>query len=417
MEDVDIGWCSDGSPCYNIGWSAPGEWLAYDVQVATSGSYSFAIRAATPYSGTAMHVEVDGVNVTGALVAPNTGGWHTWVDVTSAPVSLAAGSHTLRLVADTGGYNLDYLKIAQVETTTNSPQTSIALGAYISGAPWTASKIDEYTGLVGSAPKIVMWYQDWADSWGKQFNPGGIMDAVAARGAMPMVTWEPHNGAVSGMQSNYALRTILSGTYDGYIRDWALQAKAWDKPFYLRFASEMNGNWFSWSPGVNGNTGAEYVATWRRVVDIFRQEGVTNVRWVWSPNIEYSGSTPFADVYPGDAYVDWIGVDGYNWGTSDQWHTWQTLEQVLAPSYDKLAALSNKPMMIAETASAELGGDKAEWITQGFLTTVTTRFPLVRAVVWFNERKETDWHVDSSPEALAAVREVATSPLYQGRLP
>ena len=73
--------------------------------------------------------------------------------------------------------------------------------------------------------------------------------------------------------------------------------------------------------------------------------------------------------------------------------------------------------MIAETASTELGGDKAKWITQGLLTDVPSRFPRVRAVVWFQENKETDWRVNSSSSALAAYRKAASSSTYQGRLP
>ena len=90
--------------------------------------------------------------------------------------------------------------------------------------------------------------------------------------------------------------------------------------------------------------------------DLFVKDGATNVRWVWSPNVEYSTSTPFADVYPGDAYVDWIGVSGYNDGPTDQWHYWTSLHDVFAQSYADLTALSSKPMMIAETASTETGG-------------------------------------------------------------
>jgi beta-mannanase len=275
--------------------------------------------------------------------------------------------------------------------------------------------MDEFSAMVGTPPSVVMWYQDWAHVGVRAFDPKK-MDAVVSRGAAPMVSWEPwdHTGGVN--QSNYTLRSINRGKHDAYIRQWARSAAAWGEPFYLRFAHEMNGDWYPWSPGVNGNTAPQYVSAWRRVVGIFRQEGATKVRWVWSPNVKYGDSTPFGRVYPGNSYVDWVGIDGYNWGTTSQGKSWQELAMVFGPSYDELAAMTDKPMMIAETASAESGGDKAAWIKKGLLEDVPSRLPRVRAVVWFHENKEADWRIDSSAGSLAAYKQAAETPMYRGRL-
>lgn len=296
----------------------------------------------------------------------------------------------------------------------------LALGAYIPGTEWDPAKIDEFARLVGAMPAVVMLFQDWADPYNSDFSPAR-MDAIVSRGAMPLITWEPWNYADPGPnpadQPAFALRTILAGDHDAYIRRYARDAAAWNRPFYLRFAHEMNGDWASWSPGVNGNTSAEFVAAWRHVVDIFRREGANNIRWVWSPNVGPYSSTPFAQVYPGDDYVDWVALDGYNWGDSQFGAGWESLAAVFADSYDTLAELTDKPMMIAETGTTELGGSKADWITQGLLVEIPSHFPRIRAVVWFNVDKDADWPVDSSAAALAAYRQVVASPLYQGRLP
>ena len=294
--------------------------------------------------------------------------------------------------------------------------SSVAMGAYISGVPWDPAKIDKFSAMVGTPPSVVMWYQDWAHAGVREFDPKK-MDAVVSRGAVPMVTWEPWDHTKGVHQPRYTLESINRAKHDAYIRKWARDAATWGKPFYLRFAHEMNGDWNSWSPGVNGNTASQYIAAWKRVVNIFRQERATNVRWVWSPNVEYNGSMPFKRVYPGDSYVDWVGIDGYNWGTSNPDSTWTRLGTIFGPSYDKLAAMTNKPMMIAETASTELGGDKVTWIRQAFLNDVPSRLPRIRAVIWFHENKETDWRVNSSSAALAAYSEVVASSSYQGRLP
>jgi len=293
---------------------------------------------------------------------------------------------------------------------------SIALGAYVSGAPWDPAKLDAFAALVGARPSIIMWYQDWAHPGVREFDRAK-MDAVVARGAMPMVTWEPWDYTREVAQPGFALRTILTGTHDAYVRQWARDAARWGRPMYLRFAHEMNGNWYPWSPGVNGNTRAEYAQAWRHVARIFKQERASNVRWVWSPNIVCGGCSPFADLYPGDAAVDWVGLDGYNWGASQTWSRWEEFEPLFRASYGALAALTSKPMMVAETGSTELGGDKGAWIRQALLSDIPAKFPGVQAVVWFHENKETDWRVNSSPAALTAYAAVAASPLYQGRLP
>lgn len=111
-DDVDIQSCGDGAGCHNVAWVTAGEWLAYDVAIASSGSYTFGMRAATPYSDRQVHLELDGANISGPIRLPNTGGWQTWTTITTAPVALPSGRHTLRLVADTGSLNLNHITVA-----------------------------------------------------------------------------------------------------------------------------------------------------------------------------------------------------------------------------------------------------------------------------------------------------------------
>ena len=282
----------------------------------------------------------------------------------------------------------------------------VALGVRLLEAPGNPQQIDEFAKLVGEKPAIVMWYKGWSDDKQDQFN-AEEMNAVRKRGATPLITWEPWAGPDD--ESGFALETIINGDHDAFVRTWAEAAARWGKPFYLRFAHEMNGDWYPWSPHVNGNSSEDYITAWRHVVDIFRDAGADNVLWVWSPNVIYpKAGISYQEVYPGDDYVDWLGLDGYNWGGDD----WTSFRDLFSDSYDAVTQLSQKPLMIAETASAEAGGDKAAWITQGFLEDVPERFPRVRAIVWFNRDKETDWRVESSEASLEAFRKVAASPLY-----
>jgi beta-mannanase len=278
-----------------------------------------------------------------------------------------------------------------------------------------APLLDAYIRTAGTAPAIAMFYEDWATDWMRVF-PTATMDAAYARGAMPLMTWEPWD-SISGTadQPAFSLANLLSGSYDPWLHQYARSAAAYGKPFYLRLAHEMNGTWVPWGSRVNGNTPAQYIAFWRHVHDIFAAEGAMKVRWVWNPSTE-TDAVPYGTLYPGDAFVDWLGVDGYNGGTGMDWGGWLTAQQIFARSYQSLQMLSpSKPIMVGETASTELGGSKAAWITD-LASSLSSRFPNVRAIIWFHADKEQDWRVDSSPSSLAAWRTLIASPGYQGRL-
>ena len=296
----------------------------------------------------------------------------------------------------------------------------VELGVYLAMLPWEPGVLDTYTAQVGGAPKTVMLYVDWARPGivgGSDF-PAASVDAILARGATPLLTWEPWDPAGGAAQPTFSLAAIADGRHDAYIRAWARQAAADGRPFYLRLAHEMNTTAYPWgtAPGnANGNTPAQYVAMWRHVHAIFAAEGATNVRWVWSPNTEDATGPSYAQLYPGDAYVDWVGIDGYNGGSALPWGGWRTFAEVFDRSYATMTALTAKPLMLAEIGSAEAGGNKGTWITQGFLIDLPARFPRVRQVVWYNENKETAWRVDSSQNALVAWLQVVASPLYGGR--
>jgi beta-mannanase len=123
----------------------------------------------------------------------------------------------------------------------------------------------------------------------------------------------------------------------------------------------MDGSWFPWgTSSSNQNTPAAYVAAWRHIHDLFSVAGAANVTWVWSVNAEYSATVPIQKLYPGDGYVPWTSVDGYN-KSSATW--WQSFGDLFASTYAQLLQIApSKPIMIAETSSPEVGGSKAAWI-------------------------------------------------------
>lgn len=264
-------------------------------------------------------------------------------------------------------------------------------GVTVDGSLGEVPELDAYTGSAGGKkPSVVMDYRDWAHT--PDF-PADFANLVVGRGATPMLTWEPWDASAGVNQPAYRLSAIAGGTYDALVKRWASEIKAWGRPLMLRFAHEMNGNWYPWDEGVNGNTAGQYVTAYRHVVSLFRAAGATNVTWVWSANVAYSGSVPLSRLYPGDAYVDWTALDGYNFGTTTS-VGWQSFEQVFGPSITQIKALSGRPLMLSEVGSAEQGGNKASWISD-FFSRLSKR-PEIRGFIWFNHNKEADWRIQSS---------------------
>ena len=300
-----------------------------------------------------------------------------------------------------------------------TPPTERALGVYVHNSAWNYSLLDSYASSVGGMPAMALSYNDWAATGdGGNLFPRSMLDAFTARGITPIVTWEPWNWNGSGSDPTYKLANILRGDFDAYISTWVAGARAYAKPMYLRFAHEMNGNWYPWGLGVNGNTPAQYVAVWQKIVTAFRSGGATNVRFVWSPNVNDLGDKPLTGLYPGDAYVDLTAMDGYNWGTTRAGAGgWRSFATIFGTTYDQIGVMApTKPIFVAETASTEYGGDKAAWIRDAYAS-VPTDFPRLAGVIWFDQNKETDWRVESSAGALAAYRAVVAQADWAGGLP
>jgi len=294
----------------------------------------------------------------------------------------------------------------------SSASATIRLGVYDAaegqvGAPESAQTLDQYAAMVGRKPDIVMDYSNLTDP----LLTANEVTNLSSRGETPLVSWQLYKSGYGG--PTIPLSEIAAGAYDADLRRAAGEAKA--MPFseiLIRFGHEMNGDWYGWSGDP-----ANFVAAWRHVVSIFRAAGVSNVKWVWSANVD-NGSYPFKAYFPGDEWVDYTGLDGYNWGTAGVGvNRWESLAQVFSSSYAQLTQLSAKPVIITEVSASEVGGSKAAWIREGFLKTIPQSFPRVDAVVWFDRVQEQDWRIDSSTSALDAYREVVASSLYGGPNP
>ena len=241
---------------------------------------------------------------------------------------------------------------------------------------------------------------------------GRILPRIRQAGRVPMVTWEPFTPTPETTNADIAAR-IAAGEFDGYLDEWTNRLVDWlagpdgelrtddDRRLYLRFAHEMNGDWYPWSPATGGesvdSTPTDYIEMWRHVHDRIEREGVSRNRlqWVWCVNHVDVGSHSAEELYPGDGYVDWVGVDGFNWGTSREWSAWRSPHETFSGMFDRLERLTDKPRCVPEVASSSLtaaGHDperKAAWIRKAFAYLHSR----VQLCCWFNEDKETDWAV------------------------
>jgi beta-mannanase len=287
---------------------------------------------------------------------------------------------------------------------TDAAKTTVARDQTMFGMDVPSLKqLDASEAKIGARAAIVGTFADWAHT--PDF-PVGLAQAANRRGAVLLISWEPWDSWRGGAdQPAYTLRRIAAGDHDALIDRWATEIARYQRPVMLRFAPEMNGDWLPWSTATNGNRPGDYVATWRHVRARFRRAGATNAVWVWNPTAGYDGSTPLRALFPGARAVDWVAVDGYNWGDTRTWG-WQTYADIFAPTIRVLRALAPaRPVMIAETASAP-GDRRAAWIAN---TLRSARADGLGAVVWFEFDKETDWRLAGDQASARAAGSVLRS--------
>lgn len=262
--------------------------------------------------------------------------------------------------------------------------------------------------LGGRTPDRFTYYKAWAQV--PEFDPA-VPDKITDLGMQPLLTWEPMNALREPNRAEdpvYQLQTIINGEHDDYIRSWAVDIKEWGKPLWIRFAHEMNLDIYPWCGGCNGNSPEEYIQAYQHVHDIFTDVGATNVKWNWSVNIVSDTTVPLDQLYPGDKYVDEVGIDGYNGGTEQDWGGWTAPQDLFGPTLEQVEQIApDKPIHITETGSSMQGGDRADWVRDLFEQVKSN--PNIKGFTYFNLSKEGggegNWKLEAAPESAQAFRE------------
>lgn len=276
----------------------------------------------------------------------------------------------------------------------------IYYGAATVKAPYDAKELDQLTTDAGGIPTTMT---SFFLSWGQKFNPYSIT-AAYSHGTLPVLTWEPWQGGTQNPkpdeiltsninQPDYRLANIIGGRFDAYITQTAKAMADAKWPVVLRFAHEMNGVWYPWAEGVNGNHPGEYVKAWRHVHDLFTEAGATNVIWTWSPNIiRPEPGIKLKPLYPGDDYVDWVGMTGY--GVHEK-----TPAITFGPTIKQIQAITDKPIIIMETG-AQIDSSQLQWVNNFFPW--LKRHPEIVGFVWMEKDRDTgaraNWRFTSSPQ-------------------
>ena len=279
-----------------------------------------------------------------------------------------------------------------------SPSHRILLGTYASLSGWKGGEaaIDGREASMGRHYDLQLTYYDWTDPF-----PDFGEATIAAQGRTPVMTWY---GPGKNPNDHSTLAQINNGQEDGWIMRQAEAIKKWSRPVYLRLMIEMNADWYR---GYSGHPAA-FIAAWRRTHGIFVRAGVHNVSWVWCPNLSPDNWDRY---YPGNAYVDVIGVDGYN--NVDE-GPWRSFAKMFTPFLGHFAG--RKPLMIGETGTNSISGRAGPFIAgmHSYLRNVAGPGYGVMALCWFDTDNSDayNWRVDQTPAAWRAWLALARDPYF-----
>lgn len=258
------------------------------------------------------------------------------------------------------------------------------LGIALDGTPTQEAPVRDFTTQAGKQPNLREYYAKWGDPF-LAYNNRTVWD----RGQLPFLVWEPYSSTAG---------QIAAGKDDAYIRTFADAVRDYNRPLALSFGHEMNGDWYPW--GSQKTSAADFARAWRHIHDLFTDEGAANVIWVWSPNvINPVPGVRLQPYYPGNAYVDWIGIVGYYAHTGPI-----TFSTVFGPTLKEIRRFSRKPFLVAETGVQ--AGDRKPAEIADLFRGVASRADML-GLVWFNIKKEADWRINSGPASLAAFRRAA----------
>ncbi len=304
------------------------------------------------------------------------------------------------------GVALVLLMVATAMTTASNDSTDSppVFGVKYGNQGWDLSSVRALESWQGRTHEVIVLFTNWDRRREVQDNLFvRQLPAIWQHGSVPLITWEPFTGDKTAID---IVSRIASGEHDAYVVAWGTRLRDFlagadrrlgtddDRRAYLRLAHEMNGNWYPWGQ----RSPDRFIAMWRRVHAIFADLGLgpSHLQWMWCVTNTDHGPVSAEAYFPGDEWVDWVAVDGYNWGSSSRTSQWQSPDEVLRPMVTRVRGVTAKPIALAEVGSTSLtarGVDaaaKGQWITELF---AWVRTQSIRMVCWYNIDRDAEFAV------------------------
>lgn len=302
------------------------------------------------------------------------------------------------------------------------PDKGIYHGAFLSfGGTEDVVKtqsINDFESLIGKKMVWAMFSNNWGAE-GIKF-PEKNVKTIRNLGIIPFIRMMPRTDFREGeIDSKYTLQHIIDGNFDDKLRKWASDAKKIKSPMIIDFGPEMNGDWFPWSGILNGGgkldrygdakhaDGPEkFKDAYRHIINLFKKEGAHNITWVFhafppfeknEDNELYKKWNNIKNYYPGDDYIDWIGLSVY--GAVEPDSEWTSFTEILDKAYPVIAGISSdKPLAVFEFGVAEYPhlGNKSNWIKDALDSLEAGRYPRIKAISYWDEM----WKDDSTDKII-----------------
>ncbi len=316
---------------------------------------------------------------------------------------------------------LEWFRIYQENPQLLMKPKEILLGAFDNESTESFETICDFEDSLETTLPLIHIYTAWGTRPDEGF-PATQVKAIVAMGSLPVITWEPWltdfdpqdypKIRKADVRDVHGLADIAYGLYDPYIKAWAKEASDIGKPIFLRVGHEMNDPYrYPWGP--QNNTPKEFKDAWRHIRNVFNGVGAKNVIWIWSPHPAYGF---FDAYYPGDQYVDFVGVSVLNYGTVASWSQWWHFDDIFGKYYKDLVKF-NKPIMLTEFGCLNVGGSRSKWFGEA-IASIPVKYPKIKAVLFFhysNDKTTTqqplNWYIKNDSSVIhALIRELGKWP-------
>lgn len=331
-----------------------------------------------------------------------------------APLDFAGTARTIGGRPDLGAYEQPLITPALQQIVAPAGADDLYHGVHPGGAngasDWvTAANLTTYETAAGKAAAWVNFSHNWYEN---RLFPAGTAAMIRDRGSIPYIRLMLRSNEVpSKAEPTFTLANLIRGNFDNDLRAWARSARNFATPLIVEFGPEMNASWFSWNGTYNGGgrpssygdltlpDGPErFRDAYRRIITIMREAGAANITWVFHVNAQDVPDVSwnrFENYYPGDTFIDWLGVSAYG-AKTPRATTWPIFRDLMDAAYPRLAALSaEKPIIVSEfgvTSNSSLGS-AATWATDAWTDLKAARWPRVIGASWWNGR----WQNDTNP--------------------